>query len=323
MAMRRIHVIDSHTAGEPTRTVVSGFPDLGGGTVSDQLHTLRHHHDAYRSAVINEPRGHDVLVGALLCPSPRPECLTGVVFFNNTGYLGMCGHGMIGVIVTLQHLDRLQPGRCLIDTPVGVVEATPEGGGVVALTNVDAYREARDVVIQVPGYGSMTGDVAWGGNWFFLAKGTGESLELDNVSRLSDLAMRVRSAINAQGYPLVDHVEFFGPPGQPANHSRNFVLCPGGAYDRSPCGTGTSAKLACLAADGVLEEGATWNQEGILGTHFAGSFTWIDRGRGTIRPRISGRAHVTAESVLLQDPDDPFAWGIQAGAARPDAPSVA
>jgi proline racemase len=291
--------------------VISGFPDLGGGAVAVQLEVLQEKFDAYRSAVLNEPRGHDVLVGALLCPSPHPDCLTGVIFFNNTGYLGMCGHGLIGVVATLRHLGRLEPGTCRIDTPVGVVEATLEPGGQVGLTNVEAYRAAKDVVVEVPGCGPFRGDVAWGGNWFFLVKEHGESLEIGNVARLSDLTLRIRAALNAQGHPEVDHVELFGPPLHAGNHSRNFVMCPGGAYDRSPCGTGTSAKLACLAADGALGEGAVWNQEGILGTPFQGSFTWIDRARGAIQPHIVGRAHIMAEATLLQEPDDPFAWGIR------------
>jgi proline racemase len=313
MAARRIQVIDSHTAGEPTRTVIEGTPDLGGGEVAAQLRVLREKHDTFRSAVINEPRGHDVLVGAVLCPSPRPDCLTGVIFFNNTGYLGMCGHGLIGVVATLRHLGRLEPGTCRIDTPVGVVEATLEADGAVGLSNVESYRKAREVVVDVPGHGPVRGDVAWGGNWFFLVKDHGETLELERVARLTDLALRIRAAVNAQGFPEVDHVELFGPPGHAGNHSRNFVLCPGGAYDRSPCGTGTSAKLACLAADGALEEGVMWHQEGILGTRFVGSFEWIDRDCGAIRPRISGRAHIMAEATLLQEEDDPFAWGIRPG----------
>jgi len=313
-----IRVIDSHTVGEPTRTVIAGFPDLGGGAVADQLAALRDQHDAFRAAVLLEPRGHDVLVGALLCPSPDPTCLTGVIFFNNAGYLGMCGHGLIGVVATLRHLGRHTAGTCRIDTPVGPVEATLEADGSVRLTNVDAYRVAKDVVVDVPGYSRVRGDVAWGGNWFFLAKEHGERLELAQVARLSDFARRLRDAVNALGYPDVDHLELFGPPRQPENHSRNFVLCPGSAYDRSPCGTGTSAKLACLAADGELAEGEVWNQEGILGTRFQGWYEWVDRARGVVRPHISGRAFIMAEATLWQEPDDPFAWGIGADPGRPD-----
>ena len=309
-AATAIHVIDSHTAGEPTRTVISGFPELGGGSVASQLEVLRDGHDHYRTAVLNEPRGNDVLVGALLCSTPEPGCLTGVIFFNNAGYLGMCGHGLIGVVATLRFLGRLHPGGGRIDTPVGVVDFVLSPTGDVELTNVESRRAAKDVVVDVPGHGLVCGDMAWGGNWFFLVKDHGESLVLSNVGRLTALTMMIREALNAQGHPEVDHVEFFGPPQQPGHHSRNFVMCPGGVYDRSPCGTGTSAKLACLAADGGLEEGVVWHQEGILGTHFSGSFTWIDRERGAVRPKIVGRAFVTAEARLLREEGDPFAWGI-------------
>ena len=318
MSESSIRVIDSHTEGEPTRTVLSGFPDLGHGDVAGQLARLRDTRDNYRSAVLNEPRGHDVLVGALLCPSPRPECLTGVIFFNNTGYLGMCGHGLIGVVTTLAWLGRLQPGTCRIDTAVGVVEATLHDDGRVGLTNVESYRAAHGVVVDVPGHGPVRGDVAWGGNWFFLVKDHGHDLQLGNVGRLSEFTHRVRAAINAQGHPEVDHVELFGPPGRPEHQSRNFVMCPGGAYDRSPCGTGTSAKMACLAADGELAEGKVWKQEGILGTWFEGRYRWVDRGRGTIRPSITGRAHIMADITLIQEEGDPFAWGIRAD-RLPDA----
>jgi len=214
-------------------------------------------------------------------------------------------------------MGRLDGGTCRIDTPVGVVEATLSADGAVSLTNVEAYRAAKDVVVDVPGHGAVRGDVAWGGNWFFLVKEHGETLRLANVARLSDVTRGIRAAVNAQGHPEVDHIELFGPPGDPENHSRNFVLCPGGAYDRSPCGTGTSAKLACLAADNMLGEGEIWNQEGILGTRFQCRFAWIDRDRGVIRPHISGRAFIMAETTLWQEPDDPFAWGIRADADRP------
>lgn len=314
--VRSIQVIDSHTAGEPTRTVVSGFPDLGGGALAEQLVRLRQRHDAYRRAVIHEPRGHEVLVGALLCATPRTECLTGVIFFNNVGYLGMCGHGLIGVVATLRHLGRFEGGSCRIDTPVGVVDARLAPDGEVELANVDSWRAAKDVVVEVPGHGPVRGDVAWGGNWFFLVKEPAMALDLADMAGMLEFATAVRQAVNAARHPEVDHVELFGPALDTANHSRNFVLCPGGAYDRSPCGTGTSAKIACLASDGELEAGELWNQEGILGTRFQGWFEWVDRERGTIRPRIRGRAFIMAEASLVQEADDPFEWGIEEMAAR-------
>jgi 4-hydroxyproline epimerase len=310
-AMHSVHIIDSHTAGEPTRVVIDGGPDLGSGTLAERLHVFRNEHDPFRSAVVNEPRGSDVIVGALLCPPSDPACAAAVIFFNNVGYLGMCGHGMIGIVTTLNWLGRIQPGKHQFETPVGVVSATLEPDGHVTVVNVPSFRKAKDVVIDVPGLGTVTGDVAWGGNWFFLVQEHGQILNLANVSKLTDVAAAIRLAVNEAGYPEVDHIELFGPAQSADGHSRNFVLCPGHAYDRSPCGTGTSAKLACLAADGKLGVGETWIQESILGTHFSGSFTWDDEATGRIVPTITGSAYVNADSRLIIDHRDPFAWGIR------------
>ncbi len=304
-----IQVIDSHTGGEPTRVVIEGGPDLGSGPLAGRLAMLRDQHDDLRRAVILEPRGSEVLVGALLCEPYEPDCAAGVIFFNNVGYLGMCGHGLLGVVATLAHLGRLHPGSHRIDTPVGVVEAVLHPSGEVSLTNVPSRRTVKDLTLEVPGIGVVRGDVAWGGNWFFLVTSLHPRLDLDNLEALTQLARQIRQTLNAGPHPEVDHIELFGP-GQSGGHSRNFVLCPGLAYDRSPCGTGTSAKLACLAADGVLAEGAEWLQEGIVGSVFRASFRWLDAARGEISPVISGRAFVTGETTLRFDPADPFAAGI-------------
>jgi len=309
--MQRIRVIDSHTAGEPTRLIMSGGPDLGSGPLETRLRRFREQFDAYRSAVVNEPRGSDPVVGALLCEPHRESCALGVIFFNNVGYLGMCGHGTIGLVASLAHAGRLAPGKFQIDTPVGAVGAELHADGRIDVGNVPSYRKARNVTVEVPGVGMIRGDVAWGGNWFFLAEVHDRPLTLGNVESLTEFCWRVRQALNAQGFPEVDHVELFGtPPGAGAD-CRNFVLCPGKAYDRSPCGTGTSARLSCLAADGALAEDETWTQESIIGSTFTARFRWLDRSLGTIAPVISGRAHVTAESTLLLDPADPFCWGIR------------
>lgn len=308
----RIRVVDSHTGGEPTRVVVSGGPDLGEGPLAERVERFRTLHDRVRSAVVNEPRGSDVLVGALLVPPHDPTCAFGAIFFNNVGPLGMCGHGTIGLLVTLAHLGRIETGDHRIDTPVGPVTATLHPDGSVSVANVASYRKARAVTVDVPGIGPITGDVAWGGNWFYLVGDHGRTLDLASVEALTDLTWRIRQAVNAQGYPEVDHVELFGPGGS-GGDSRNFVLCPGKAYDRSPCGTGTSAKLACLAADGDLAEGEEWVQEGILGSAFRGSFRWADRAAGTVLPVVTGTAFVTAECTLILDPEDPFCWGIRVG----------
>ena len=308
--MRRINVIDSHTGGEPTRVIVSGGPDLGAGSMAGRLDVFREKHDLFRSAVVNEPRGSDVLVGAMLCPPCDPRSATGVIFFNNVGFLGMCGHGTIGVVATLNHLGRIRAGEHRIETTVGDVTATLHPGGSVSVENVPSHRKAKAITIQVPGIGPVTGDVAWGGNWFFLAGNHGQQLDVARVGALIDFASRVRVAVNAQGFPEVDHVELFGAPAG-GGDSRNFVLCPGNAYDRSPCGTGTSAKLACLAADGKLADGAAWVQESIIGSTLTGRFRWLDRAKGAIVPTITGTAHINSEATLILDDADPFCWGLR------------
>lgn len=310
--MQTVRVVDSHTGGEPTRLVLEGGPDLGAGPLAERLQRFRDHFDAYRSAIVNEPRGSDPLVGALLVKPHRADCGLGVIFFNNVGYLGMCGHGTIGLIASLEHLGELVPGAVKIDTPVGAIEADLSVDGRISVDNVVSYRAAQRVAVEVPGIGKVTGDVAWGGNWFFLMSEHGQSIDLPHVEALTDFTWRVRAAINAQGYPLVDHIELFAPAKVPGAHSRNFVLCPGKAYDRSPCGTGTSAKLACLAADGKLSEGEDWIQESLIGSTFVGRYRWRDRSKGEIVPTITGTAHVTGESLLRLDPADPFCWGIRA-----------
>jgi len=307
--MREIRVIDSHTGGEPTRLVLAGGPDLGEGSLADRAQRFRSHFDTWRSAIVNEPRGCDAMVGALLCTPARAGCRIGVIFFNNVGLLGMCGHGTIGLVASLAHRGELQPGALRIDTPVGAVDAQLHESGEVTIGNVPSFRRAS-VAIDVAGIGPVRGDIAWGGNWFFLTDEHEQlALELSNVERLTQFSWLLRQAANEQGFPEVDHVELFGPSLKA--HSRNFVLCPGKAYDRSPCGTGTSAKLACLAADGKLAEGEAWVQESIVGSTFVGHYRWLDRDKGEIAPSVTGNAYVTAQSTLHLDPNDPFCWGIR------------
>ncbi|KOF53982.1 MULTISPECIES: 4-hydroxyproline epimerase [unclassified Achromobacter] len=308
--MKRIHVIDSHTGGEPTRLVMQGFPELAGATLAEKRHALREHHDQWRRACLLEPRGNDVLVGALYCAPESPGAVCGVIFFNNAGYLNMCGHGTIGLAASLRHLGMIGPGVHRFDTPVGPVSATLHEDGAVTIGNVPAYRYRRQVPVDVPGHGRVHGDVAWGGNWFFLVSEHGQSLRLDNVEALTAFTWSLLQALHAQGIhgeggAPIDHVELFADDAEA--DSRNFVMCPGKSYDRSPCGTGTSAKLACLAADGKLAPGQTWVQAGITGSRFEGRYEWED---GRIRPFITGRAYITADSTLLIDEQDPFAWGI-------------
>lgn len=311
--MKRVRVIDSHTGGEPTRVVVEGGPDLGSGPIAERLEKFRAEHDGFRSAVVNEPRGSDVMVGALLVEPVEKDSTAAVIFFNNVGYLGMCGHGAIGVVTVLDWLGLIEPGPQKIETPVGTVTAVLETNGEVAIQNVASYRYRKAVPVDVPGIGLIHGDVAWGGNWFFLVDGLAEKLTVDMAGHWTQVTGAIRKAlerdgVTGEGGAEIDHIEIFGP-GLDGGNSRNFVLCPGNAYDRSPCGTGTSAKVACLAADGKLEPGAVWRQESIVGSHFDASYVWDGE---RVRPTIRGRAWVNADASLIFDPRDPFCWGIRA-----------
>ncbi len=308
----RMEVIDSHTAGEPTRCVLSGGPHLGAGPLADRLERLRSDHDIYRRAILCEPRGSEVLVGALLVEPVDPAAAAGVIFFNNAGYLGMCGHGMIGVAATLSYLGQIGLGEHRIETPVGDVTITLAENNEVTIANIDAYCYRSRISVEVPGYGVVRGDVAWGGNWFFLIEEHPFTLTLDHEEQLTTFAWQVRQALAASGVTgadgaEIDHIELFTAAHNPVNHSRNFVLCPGKVYDRSPCGTGTSAKMACLAAAGKLAPGQVWRQEGILDSVFTGR---IERAGDRILPYITGSAYVTAESSLVFQPSDPFRNGI-------------
>nr|WP_314860148.1 4-hydroxyproline epimerase [uncultured Undibacterium sp.] len=314
-AIKKIHTIDSHTGGEPTRLIVDGGPDLGDGPLSERVKIFKEKFDHVRSAVVCEPRGSDVLVGALLCRPHNPSCSVGVIFFNNVGYLGMCGHGTIGLVATLAYQGVLDVGVHKIDTPVGAVAVELHEDHSVTVHNVPAYRAKHSVTIEVEGHGPVTGDVAWGGNWFFLVAEHGQDMRLANIEALTSFAWRVREALNAAGITgdnggEIDHIELFAPPSSPENDSQNFVLCPGKAYDRSPCGTGTSAKLACLAADGKLQEGEIWRQESIIGSVFEGSFQHSQE-TGKIHPTLRGTAFVNAEATLILDERDPFVYGIR------------
>ena len=317
-----ITIVDSHTGGEPTRLITAGGPDLGAGPLSERRERFRRDFDHLRSAVVCEPRGSDVLVGALLCEPHAADCIAGVIFFNNVGYLGMCGHGMIGVVTTLAFMGRIGEGRHRIDTPVGVVEAELHADGSVTVENVASYRSLQGVTVRVQHGGdgggngggkvAVTGDVAWGGNWFFLAADHGLAIERANIDALTAFSSAVKQALADAGVTgddgaEIDHIELFAPSPTGAD-SRSFVLCPGKAYDRSPCGTGTSAKLACLAGDGKLAEHALWRQESVIGSVFEASYRYEG---GKLMPSIRGKAWVNAQAQLLLDEGDPFVWGIR------------
>lgn len=308
-----IHVVDSHTGGEPTRVVVAGGPDLGQGPIGEKLNRLRKTFDRYRSAIVNEPRGSDVLVGAWLTQPESADAAAAVIFFNNVGYLGMCGHGTIGLAVTLAYLGRLGTGDHFLETPAGRVRFTLHDDHRVSVDNVPSYRLHKDFALEVPGIGTVRGDIAWGGNWFFLVGDHGQDIRYRNADALTDYSWRIRQALDAQGVrgpegELIDHVELFGAPSDEGlADSRNFVLCPGKAYDRSPCGTGTSAKVACLHADGKLVPGRVWRQQSITGSVFEAT---VRESGDKVLPTICGTAWVTGEARLVIEPDDEFRYGL-------------
>lgn len=308
-----VRIIDSHTGGEPTRLVYEGFPDLGNGSMAERLDVLKAHHDHWRRAVMLEPRGNDVLVGALLCEPVDPRAAAGVIFFNNSGYLGMCGHGTIGLMESLLYLGKIGVGTHIIETPVGNVIATTHEDGSHSFENVRSYRYRRNVSVNVAELGTLEGDVAWGGNWFFLVSGHGQTISLANAGHLTAMTQSIKTALARQGIrgkdgAEIDHIELFQPCD--TADSQSFVLCPGGAYDRSPCGTGTSAKLACLAAENALAPGEEWRQASVIGSVFRASYRPADE--GGIIPTIRGNAYLCGKAELLIDPDDPFKWGIGA-----------
>ncbi|WP_019938137.1 4-hydroxyproline epimerase [Bordetella sp. FB-8] len=316
--MKTVHIIDSHTGGEPTRLVTEGGPDLGKGPLSERLALFKRDHDDLRAGIVNEPRGSDVLVGALLCEPSDPTCSAGVIFFNNVGFLGMCGHGTIGLVASLAYMGRIEPGRHRIETPVGVVQAELHADASVTVRNVPAYRYRHAVPLDVPGYGRVHGDIGWGGNWFFLVADHGQQLDFSHVDVLTEFTWAMRRALDEQGITgkdgaQIDHIELFADSPKPGIDSRNFVLCPGKAYDRSPCGTGTSAKVACLAAAGELEPGKVWRQESIVGSVFEARYESDDTlPAGQVVPTLRGRAYVSGQGTLLFDDNDPFARGLRA-----------
>lgn len=316
-------IIDSHTGGEPTRMVYEGFPELIGDTIQDKLHHFKQNFDHLRQSIILEPRGNDVLVGALLFPATHPKATASVIFFNNAGYLGMCGHGTIGVIVSLAYQQKITAGTHWLETPVGLVQAVLHEDGSCSVQNVPSYRYKKQVAVTVPELGLIHGDIAWGGNWFFLVSDHGQDIQADNVKQLTQVTMQIKQAlvtanITGENGCEIDHIELFADSKDDNINSKNFVLCPGAAYDRSPCGTGTSAKLACLAADNKLAPGQLWRQQGVVGSVFTGSYQLANSAHHTdnhyseptIIPTICGHAYVCSETTLIVQEDDPFKWGI-------------
>lgn len=307
-----VRVVDSHTEGEPTRVVIAGWPTPAGDDMVARRADVDRRFDRLRHAVIGEPRGHAGLVGALLTAPVTDGAVAGVIFFNNVGCLGMCGHGMIGVVRTLHHLGRLGVGTMRVDTPAGTVVSELAADGAVTIRNVISYCHARDVSVDVAGTGVVTGDVAYGGNWFFITHVPDVPLELQGLAALMDVTTRIRLALRAAHITgadgaEIDHIELTAGAGNDAADARCFVLCPGGEYDRSPCGTGTSAKMAVLHARGELAIGQVWRQQSVTGGVFEG---WLEQADAGVVPYIRGRAFITGETLLRFDAEDPFRAGF-------------
>ena len=265
------------------------------------------------AARVLEPRGHNAMVAALLTSPVQAGSTTGVIFMNDVGVLGMCGHGLIGVIKTLQYLGRISYETVQVDTVAGTVMASASSDGTISITNVPSSCTRFDVEIDLDGR-RYRGDIAYGGNWFFLVDADDDTIiDISNVERLMSLTRALRARLYAAGITgddgsVIDHVELTGPPQRLGADSRNFVLCPGNAYDRSPCGTGTSAKMASLYARGKLPLGQAWRQEGILGSVFVGRLS--GEGGGLV-PTITADAHITSEARLIFEDADPFRSGIR------------
>lgn len=306
-------VIDSHTGGEPTRVIIDGGPDLGSGPISERARLLETKHDKFCRSVLCEPRGYDAMVGALIVTPVEKNCLTGVIFFNTSQNLGMCGHATVGLLVTLYYLGKISVGNYKIETPVGIISAQLHDPNTVSVINVESYRYKKGVSIQVEQYGEITGDIAWGGNWFFLVNNSPISVQFENIDKLLNFTSSIKSALKQQHITApdsseIDHIELFGESLNEKAHSKNFVLCSSGDYDRSPCGTGCSAKLACLAEERLWPENKKWIQEGIIGSLYSTHYSWSTG--GNIIPTITGKAFVTSEATLQFNPLDPYKHGI-------------
>ncbi|WND03854.1 proline racemase family protein [Temperatibacter marinus] len=313
-----MRVIDSHTGGQPTRVLIDVSLPLGSGSVAEQLSVLRSQRDDIRRETVLDPKCSDAMVGALVVPPQDSRCSAGVIFFNSAGYLGMCGHGLIGLMVTLYYLGRIDQGDHFIETPVGIVKTTLTGPNQVSFVNVESFCFQKDVRVTGSSLACeekpIVGDVAWGGNWFFLVETSPLSLCTANISSLTDYGFAIRRALKELGITglhgeEIDHIEFFEKPETGHANSKNFVLCPGGAYDRSPCGTGTSAKLACLAERHALAPGDEWVQESIVGSQFKATYEPA-QAKGII-PTIAGEAYIFADATLIQQSGDPFQKGIK------------
>jgi 4-hydroxyproline epimerase len=333
MARHSFFCVDAHTGGNPVRVVVGGGPLLPGVPMAEKRQIFMRDHDWVRRALMFEPRGHDVMSGSILYPSSREDCDLGVLYIEVTGCLPMCGHGTIGTVTVALEEGLVQPrtpGRLSLETPAGVVgvEYRQEGAFVeeVRLFNVPAYLHAEAVTLDVPGLGPLVVDVAYGGNYYAIVEPQPGWPGLDAVSArdLINWSPAVRAAAHAAVAPVhpederirnVTHVMWCGPARDSRAHARNAVFYGDAAIDRSPCGTGSSARMAQLTARGALQIGDTFVHESIIGSLFdcrvesaatVGNFA-------AIRPSVAGWARVTGHNTIFVDDRDPFAHGFQVG----------
>ena len=330
-APHEFDTIESHTAGNPTRTIVRGAPELRGATMLERLDDLRARFPWIRTALCFEPRGHSVMSGCVLQEPCDPTADVGVVFIETSGYPPMCGHDTIGLVTVLIETGRFPAEGplvpCVLDTPAGIVrtEATVEGGRVtdVAFLSTPSFLLHRDVAVELDGLAPFQVDVAWGGNFYAIveAADVGVDVRDPRVAGRIALAERIREHLNArlevvhpvlEGVRGISHVQFNGPPTTAEAHTRSSVIMPPGGADRSPCGTGTSARTAALVARGRLALGETLVHESITGGLFRS--TPVEAlevgGIPAVRNRISGRAFITGRSTFIIDPTDPLAAGF-------------
>jgi proline racemase len=332
-AGRYFSAVDSHTEGMPTRVITGGVPVLPGATMLERKLHFEEHLDDLRLLLMREPRGHGAMSGAILQPPTRDDADWGVLFIEVSGCLPMCGHGTIGVATVLVEcgmVEVTEPETLVrLDTPAGlvVVRVAVDGGRArsVTLRNVPAFLAARDRVVEVDGWGSVTYDMAYGGNFYALvdAASVGVTVDPEQAGRLIACGADIMAAINATDRPVhpedprisgCHHVVLHEPGADGADAKAATSIHPGW-LDRSPCGTGTSARLAALHARGELAVGDPFVNESVIGTRFTGRIAQETEvaGRPAVVPEITGRAWITAMGQYLLDPEDPFPAGFRLG----------
>jgi len=328
---RYIHAIDSHTMGEPTRVVVGGVPNIPGKTLPEKKAYLEKNMDYLRKAIMHEPRGHNDMFGSILVQPVSDEADIGIIFMDGGGYLNMCGHGTIGastIAVETGMVPKVEPYTELtLEAPAGLVKvrATVENGKVKEITfrNVPAFLYKQDVKINVPEIGEITLDISFGGSFFAIvdAKQLGVKIVPENATKLKDIGLKIRDIVNKEieiQHPTLEHiktvdlVEIYDEPTNPEATLKNVVIFGEGQVDRSPCGTGTSAKLATLYAKGKIKEGELFVYESIIGTMFKGRVVGTTKvgDFDAVIPEITGSAYITGFNTFVIDEDDPMKYGF-------------